>query len=130
MAEKDIPKTALTTKYGLFEFTTMPFSLMTVPAIYQQLMELALAGLQWSFCLIYLDDVIVFSKDFDEQVNHLDNVLTQIGSTFLKLKAGKCAFIATKVSFLGHNLSKEEILPGPENVAKLRTGHYLRMCVM
>ena len=74
MAEKDIPKMAFTTKYGLFQFTTMLFGLMTVPATYQQLMELALSGLQWSLCLIYLDDVILFSKGFDEQVDHLDKV--------------------------------------------------------
>ena len=69
VAEQDITKTAFTTKYGLFEFTTMPFSLMTAPATYQQLMELALSGLQWSLCVIYLDDVIVFSEDFDGQAD-------------------------------------------------------------
>ena len=80
MTEENIPKTAFSTKYGLFEFTTMPFGLMTAPATYQQLMELALSGLQWSLRLIYLDDVIVFSEDFDEQVDRLDQVLTCIGS--------------------------------------------------
>ena len=97
----------------------MPFGLMTAPATYQWLMELALSGLQWSLCLIYLDDVIVFSEDFDEQVDHLDQVLTHIGTAGLKLKPSKCVFFATKVSFLGHNLSKEGILPDPENVAKI-----------
>ena len=119
VAEEDIPKTAFSTKYGLFEFTTMPFGLMTAPATYQWLMELALSGLQWSLCLIYLDDVIVFSEDFDEQVDRLDQVLTRIGSASLKLKPSKCVFFATKVSFLGHYLSKEGILPDPENVAKI-----------
>ena len=74
---------------------------MTAPATYQQLMELALSGLQWSLCLIYLDDVIVFSEDFDEQVDCLDQVLTRIGSVGLKLKPSKCVFFVTKVSFLG-----------------------------
>ena len=119
VAEEDIPKTVFSTKYGLFEFTTMPFGLMTAPATYQQLMELALSGLQWSLCLIYLDDVIVFSEDFDEQVDHLDQVLNYIGSVGLKLKPSKCVFFVIKVSFLGHNLSKEGILPDPENVAKI-----------
>ena len=64
MSETDIPKTTLTTKYGLFEFTTMPFGLMTAPTSYHQLMELEF-GLQWSLCLIYVDDVIVFSKVFE-----------------------------------------------------------------
>ena len=66
MEEKDIPQSAFTTKYGLFEFTTMLFGLMTAPATCQQLMELALSDLQWSQCLIYLGGVIMFSKDFNE----------------------------------------------------------------
>ena len=86
MAERDIPKMAFTTKYGLFEFTTMPFGLMTAPATYQQLMVLGLSGLQWSLCLIYLDDIIAFCRDFREQVDWLDKVLTVIGSVSLKLK--------------------------------------------
>ena len=119
MAEREIPKTAFTTEYGLFEFTTMPFSLMTAPGTYQWLMELALSNLQCSLCLIYLDDVIVFSEDFDGQVDQSHMVLTQIGSAGLKFKASKCVFFAMKVSFLWHNLTKEGILPDPENVAKI-----------
>ena len=68
MAEKDIPKTAFCSKYGLHEFLFMPFGLTGAPATYQQLMELVLAGLQWSICLIYLDDVIIFGCNFDENI--------------------------------------------------------------
>ena len=82
-------------------------------------MELALSGLQWSLCLIYLDDVIVFSEDFDEQVDPILIRCSHIGSVGLKLKPSKCVFFVTKVSFLGHNLSKKGILPDPENVAKI-----------
>ena len=85
MTEKDIPKTVFSTMCGIFTFTTMLFDLMTAPATYQWLMELALSCLQWSPCLIYFDDVIVFFKHYDERVDFLDKVLTQIGSTVLKL---------------------------------------------
>ena len=64
VAEEDIPKTAFITKYGLYEFKTMPFSLKTAPQTYQRCMELALSGLQWTACLIYLDDVIVYGRLF------------------------------------------------------------------
>ena len=64
MAEKDIPKTAFCSKYGLHEFLFMLFGLTGAPATYQWLMELVLAGLQWSICLIYLDDVIIFGCNF------------------------------------------------------------------
>ena len=59
VVEKDIPKTAFTTKYGLFKFTTMPFELMITLNTYQWLIKLALSDLQWSLCLIYLHDIIV-----------------------------------------------------------------------
>ena len=68
MAENDIPKTAFCSKYGLHEFLFMPFGLTGAPATYQRLMELVLAGLQWSICLIYLDDVIIFGRNFDENI--------------------------------------------------------------
>ena len=75
VAEKDIPKTAFVIKYGLYEFTKMSFGLSTAPQTYEHLKELTLSGLQWS-CLIYLDDVIIFSHDFDEHIGRLDKVLT------------------------------------------------------
>ena len=104
MAVRDSLKKAFTNKYGLCEFTIMPSTLKNMPATYTQLMELILSVLQWSLCLIYLDDVKVFYGDFDEQVNWLDKVLTQLGSTVLKLKGSKCMLFSTKVSFLGHTL--------------------------
>ena len=119
VAEKDIPKTAFVTKYGLYEFTKMPFGLSTAPQTYECLMELTLSGLQWSLCLIYLDDVIVFSHDFDEHIDRLDKVLTQTGAAGLKLKPNKCVFFAPKVSFLGHIVSQDGVSPDPNNIAKI-----------
>ena len=66
--ESDIPKTAFCTKYGLYEYTSMPMGLSNSPATFQWLMELALHGLQWHTCLIYLDDIVVFRKTFEEHM--------------------------------------------------------------
>jgi hypothetical protein len=66
MEESTIPKTAFVTKYGLYEFLSMPFGLSCAPATFQRLMELALQGLQWRICLIYLDDVVVFGSSIEE----------------------------------------------------------------
>ena len=63
---EDIAKTAFVSKYGIFEFTTMPFGLCNAPATFQRLMDVALSGLQWTSCLIYLDDVLIFGRSFDE----------------------------------------------------------------
>ena len=119
VAEKDIPKTAFVTKYGLYEFTKMPFGLSTAPQTYEHLMELTLSGLQWSLFLIYLGDVIVFSHDFDECIDRLYKVLTRTGAAGLKLKPSKCVFFAPKVSFLGHIVSQDGVSPDPDNIAKI-----------
>ena len=119
IAEEDIPKTAFVTKCGLCEFTKMPFGLSTAPQTCEHIMELTLSGLQWSLCLIHLDDVIVFSYDFEEQIDRLDKVLTQTGDAGFKLKPSKCVFFAPKVSFLGHIVSKDGVSPDPNNTTKI-----------
>ena len=78
MRKEDIPKTAFTSCYGLMECVMMPMGLKSAGATFQRLMEIALAGLQWVTCLIYLDDVIVFGKDFDEHWYRLAEALQQI----------------------------------------------------
>jgi hypothetical protein len=87
--ESDIPKTAFVTKYGMYEFTKMPMGLKSAPKTFQRVMELALQGLQWQSCLIYLDDVVIFSKTFDEHIERLSTVLDRIWTAGLKLKPEK-----------------------------------------
>ncbi|CAC5408151.1 Transposon Ty3-G Gag-Pol polyprotein,Transposon Ty3-I Gag-Pol polyprotein,Retrovirus-related Pol polyprotein from transposon 297,Retrovirus-related Pol polyprotein from transposon 17.6 [Mytilus coruscus] len=87
--EKDIPKTAFITKYGLFEYTKMPFGLCNAPATFQCCMELILRGLQWQTVLIYLDHVIIYSFNIDEHFKHLNEVLTRLKNAGLKLKSSK-----------------------------------------
>ena len=70
-----IPKTAFITKYENHNFKTMPSGLNTAPTTFQRLMELALSGLQWTVCLIYLDDVIMYGQDFEEYMQRLSVVL-------------------------------------------------------
>ena len=64
VADADKEKTAFTTQEGLFEFNVMPFGLCNAPATFQRLMDLVLAGVQWSRCLVYLDDIIVVWQEF------------------------------------------------------------------
>lgn len=120
MKESDIPKTAFVTKFGLFEHTTMPMGLKCAPATFQRLMELALSGLVWQTCLIYLDDCIVFGKSFDEQLVRLEEVLQRFQKAGLKLKPSKCNFFQREVRFLGHLVSAEGIQPDPANVQKIK----------
>ena len=84
----------------------------------QRTMEIALTGLQWSSCLIYLDDVIVFGSSFDEHLSRLEVVLERIQRAGLKLKPGKCHLFHQEVTFLGHVISPQGVLPNPDNVVK------------
>ncbi len=117
--KEDIPKSAFVTKYGLFECSTMCFGMCNAPSTYQRLMEIVLAGLQWQICLIYLDDVIIFSDDFETHVGRIQEVLERMREANLKLKPKKCSLFKSEVKFLGHVLSEEGVLPDPDNVKRL-----------
>ena len=119
MRKEDIPKTAFTSRYGLLEFLQMPMGLKSAGTTFQRLMEIALGGLQWVTCLIYLDDVIVFGKDFDEHLCRLAEVLLRFREAGLKLKPAKCNFFRKEVKFLGHLVSAEGVRPDPSNVEKI-----------
>jgi len=118
--KEDIPKTALVTRQGLFEFKTMPFGLTNAPATFQHVMEIAMRGLQWTSCLIYLDDIIIFGSTFQEHLDRLRQVLQRVRVANLKLKPEKCALFQAEVPFLGHIVSGDGIRPNPENIAKVK----------
>ena len=117
---KDQPKTAFSTPDGLFEFNVMPFGLCNAPATFQRLMDMVLAGLQWTMCLVYLDDVIVMGRTFEEHLTNLANVLTRLRDANLRLKPQKCAFARQRVTFLGHVVSPEGVATDPEKTRKVR----------
>ena len=119
MNKEDIQKTAFTSRYGLLESLCMPMGLKAAGATFQWLMEIALAGLQWISCLIYLDDVIVFGKDFDEHLHRLAEVLQRFREAGLNLKPAKCEFFRKEVKFLGHVINAEGVCPDPSNMEKI-----------
>lgn len=99
--KEDIPKTAFACKYGQFEMTRMPFGLNNSASTFQRTMELALHGLQWVTCLIYIDDIIVFGKDFEQHIQRVEEVLQKVRAAGLKLKPEKSHMLQKEVTFLG-----------------------------
>ena len=91
VAPADRAKTAFTTRKGLFEWKVMPFGLSNAPATFSRLMELALRGLHWERCLVYLDDIVVFGRNFEQALENLELVFDRLASAGLKLKPKKCA---------------------------------------
>jgi hypothetical protein len=118
--ESDRPKTAFVTRKGLFQFRKMPFGLSCAPATFQRLMETVMAGLQWEICLIYLDDVIVVGKTFDQMIENLTKVFDRIVAAGLKLKPKKCVLFSRKVLYLGHVISEQGISTDPEKIRAIK----------
>ena len=117
---KDREKTAFTTTQGLFEFKVMPFGLCNGPGTFQRLMDTTLAGLQWSTCLVYLDDVIIYSRTLEEHVRRLRDVFQRFRSAGLKLKPTKCHLLKKSVEFLGHIVSGRGISTDPAKISCLQ----------
>ena len=119
LEEKDREKTAFCTPDGLFEFKVMPFGLCNAPATFQRLMDMVLAGLQWTNCLVYLDDIIVVGKTFSQHLRNLTQVFERLRAAGLKLKPTKCHLCSEQVEFLGHVVSPEGVSTDPKKIAKV-----------
>ena len=116
LKKEDIPKSAFVCKYGHFEMTRMPFGLNSAASTFQRTMELALQGLQ---CLIYIDDIVVYGKNFEEHISRVEEVLNRMRKAGLKLKPDKSNMFQTSVVFLGHVVSSEGVKPNPVNILKV-----------
>lgn len=113
-------KSAFTTNWGLYEFNVMPFGLCGAPSTFQRLMETVLAGLQWDLCLVYLDDIIIFSQSFDEHLVRLKEVFERIRKANLKLKPSKCHLLKSKITCLGHIISQQGIEPDDTKIEAVK----------
>lgn len=120
MHPEDRPKTAFVSHKGLYEFTVMPFGLSNSFATFERLMEIVLCGLQWEKFLVYLDDVIVFGKTFQETLTNLRSVFERFKKPKLKLKPKKCILFKDEVSFLGHVVSANGIQCDPQKIAAIK----------
>lgn len=113
-------KSAFITHEGVYVFNRMPFGLKNAPMSFQMLMSQVLRGLHWKIVLCYIDDLLVFSRTFDEHLSHLDQVFKKLREANLTLKPEKCHFGLEKVMFLGHILSKDGISVDPAKIEKVK----------
>ena len=79
------------------------------------------SGLQWAHCLVYLDNVIILGRSFGEHIKNLNLVLQRLREANLNVKPSKCSFLRREVQYLGHNISREEVIPGPSKTEKVAT---------
>eukprot|EP00873_Tetraselmis_striata_P038562 jgi/Tetstr1/458826/TSEL_045209.t1 len=113
---EDIHKTAFRTHYGLYEYCVLPFGLTNAPARFQTMMNRILSPYLGKFCVVYLDDVLIYSKTAQEHLEHIRLVLRELQRHHLHIKLSKCSFGRTSVEFLGHIVEAGQIKMDPRKV--------------
>ena len=117
MADNDIPKTAISTPFGLFEFLRMPFGLKNAASTFQRFLDSIFRDLP--FVVTYIDDVLVFSDSFEAHQQHLRTVLSRLSEHSLRIHPSKCEFSKHSIEFLGFQVSASGIRPLPSRVDSL-----------
>jgi Reverse transcriptase (RNA-dependent DNA polymerase). len=120
MAEEDIPKTAFNTEQGHFEYLRMPFGLRNSPATFQRVMDNILRGIQNERCLVYLDDIIIFSTSLQEHIDRLREVFDRLRAANFKVQLDKSEFLRTEVAYLGHIVTPDGIKPNPDKIRAIQ----------
>ncbi|GBG72942.1 hypothetical protein CBR_g12663 [Chara braunii] len=117
---EDRYKTAFTTRYGHFEWLVMPFGLTNAPATFQAAMTTEFRHMLDRFVLIYLDDILVYSRSLDEHVEHMRTVLERLRQAKYKANHNKCEFARQELEYLGHYVTPQGIRPLADKIEALR----------
>ena len=112
----DVPKTTFRIRYGHYEFLVIPFGLTNVPAAFMDLMSRVFKPFLDKFVVVFIDDILIYSKSVEEHENHLRLVLQLLQEKKLYAKLKKCEFWVDSVAFLGHVISKDGIDVNPKKV--------------
>ncbi|KAJ0853329.1 putative nucleotidyltransferase, Ribonuclease H [Helianthus annuus] len=119
--EEDIPKTAFRTRYGHYEFVVMPFGLSNAPAVFMDLMNRMCKPFLDRFVIVFIDDVLIYSKSKTEHVQHLRLVLELLQGNRLYAKFSKCEFWLEEVQLLGHVLNSQGIHVDPAKIEAVKS---------
>ena len=127
MTEDSKPLTVFTVgPLGFCECIQMALGLTNALATFQHLMETCLGEMHLKWCIIYLDDIIVFSKTPMEHIERLRGMFEKLAVAGLRLKPSKCKFFKSQITYLGHIVSKDGIETDPKKIKPLKIGQYLK----
>ncbi|GJS43165.1 putative reverse transcriptase domain-containing protein [Tanacetum coccineum] len=118
--EEDIPKTAFRTRYGHYEFQVMPFGLTNAPAVFMDLMNRVCKPYLDRFVIVFIDDILIYSKSRKEHEGHLKLILKLLKEEELYAKFSKCEFWLSRVQFLGHVIDSEGIHVDPAKIESIK----------
>lgn len=114
------------TFWGTYRYLHMPFGLCNAPATFQRALEIILDHVRWQVCLVYLDDVIVFSENVDDHGRHLDTVLSLLHDACITLRLRKCFFFQPRLEYLGHVISPGKLAVSSTHIDEFRNFELLR----
>lgn len=117
---KDIQKTAFSVDNGHYEYVRMPFGLKNAPSSFQRVMDNVLRDLIGKDCLVYIDDIVVYSVSLQEHLEKLTRVFNKLRQANLKIQLDKSHFMAKEIEFLGHIVSSEGIKPNPNKISAIK----------
>ena len=120
LSERSKEITAFACPFGFFQWTGMPMGLKNAPASFQRMMDKCLAGLAWQSCMVYLDDIVVFSQDWDTHLRHVAEVLQRLRDVGVTCNLRKCQFARQELKYLGHVISGDTVRPNPEKVEAVK----------
>src|ERR1700722_3321998 len=113
-------RSAFVTRSGFYQFLRMPFGSTNAPATFQRMMDLVLSGMNWIYCLVYLDDVMIFSINWETHLIHLEELFKRLRANKLVIKAEKCRFACKELLFLGHIISSKGIAVDPSKIEVIK----------
>ena len=120
IALEDREKTAFRTRFGSFEYTVLPMGLCNAPGTFMRLMNDTFRDMLDKSVLVFLDDILIFSRTLEEHLVHLREVLTRLRTNKLYAKLSKCEFLRDQVEFLGHRIGAAGLAVSPDKIAAVR----------
>ena len=120
MAVEEQDKTTFTCHEGTYKYIRLQFGLTNAPATFQRAIDMLLSGVKWKTCLVYSNDVIVFSRTVEEHITHLYEVFGLLSRAGASLRASKCFLFQEEVEYLGHIVGRGHIRVNEKNLVRLR----------
>lgn len=118
MDKDHIKKTAITTPFGLYEFVKMPFGLKNASQTFQRFINSVMNGVD--FATAYIDDILIYSKNEDDHLHHIEEIMKRLDDRNLKIAIEKCVFLKTEINFLGCTISEEGVKPDASRIEILK----------